>query len=39
MSFNLSINFETFEELQTFMQEFQKFKKLQEKKLLKKLRY
>ena len=31
MSFNLSINFECFEDLQTFMIEFNKFKKIQEK--------
>ena len=33
MSFNLSINFDTFEDLQTFMIEFNKFKKIQEKKI------
>ena len=37
MSFNLSINFETFEQLQDFMTEFNKFKKLQEKKVNKKI--
>ena len=37
MSFNLSINFETFEQLQDFMSEFNKFKKLQEKKTNKKI--
>ena len=37
MSFNLSINFETFEQLQEFMVEFNKFKKLQEKKFNKKI--
>jgi hypothetical protein len=37
MSFNLSINFETFEDLQTFMIEFNKFKKIQEKKINKKV--
>ena len=37
MSFNLSINFETFEHLQTFMIEFNKFKKIQDKKINKKV--
>jgi hypothetical protein len=37
MSFNLSINFECFEDLQTFMIEFNKFKKIQEKKINKKV--
>ena len=37
MSFNLSINFETFEHLQFFMIEFNKFKKIQEKKINKKV--
>ena len=33
MSFNLSINFDTFEDLQSFMIEFNRFKKIQDKKL------
>jgi hypothetical protein len=37
MSFNLSVNFDTFEDLQNFMIEFNKFKKMQEKKLNKKV--
>ena len=37
MSFNLSINFETFEHLQNFMIEFNKFKKIQDKKINKKV--
>ena len=37
MSFNLSINFETFESLQSFMIEFNRFKKIQDKKLNKKV--
>ena len=37
MSFNLSINFDTFEDLQTFMIEFNRFKKIQDKKLNKKV--
>ena len=37
MSFNLSINFETFENLQEFMIEFNKFKNVQQKKINKKI--
>ena len=37
MSFNLSINFETFEDLQLFMIEFNRFKKIQDKKINKKV--
>jgi hypothetical protein len=37
MSFNLSINFDTFEDLQTFMIEFNRFKKIQDKKINKKV--
>ena len=37
MSFNLSINFDTFEDLQIFMIEFNRFKKIQDKKINKKV--
>ena len=37
MSFNLSINFETFEDLQLFMIDFNRFKKIQDKKINKKV--
>ena len=33
MSFNLSINFESYEQLKCFIDEFDKFKKIQEKKI------
>ena len=36
MSFNLSINFESYEQLKCFIDEFDKFKRMQDKKLLKK---
>ena len=37
MSFNLSINFETFEDLNSFMTELNRFKKNQDKKINKKV--
>ena len=37
MSFNLSINFENYEQLKCFIDEFDKYKRIKDKKLLKKV--